>query len=302
MIIIDTEAKKTLLIAIICLNLMQLPAVSVKQLKNNDSINEFQISADVIRFEEVIPLSIDPAFFEQYGADPFDDDSYYKVNAYGIDVGEGVILIDCGDEALAKNLYKSVKKAFKKPIMAVYLTHGHADHAGGGSYFQNNGVPVYAPQYDMPIIASGALVPGMAIPDEFTYEPYSPEFLYEYSDIAPGFTYVPTPGHTMGSVSIMYHSEHGSYLFTGDTIMEMPGTDPLDQSFTLSIFTAYNNWLMDQDPAYPEFMYWWQFSLGTLGSTVSDVGTVCPGHDSSYESAYASSYICFTRSMLESFS
>ena len=113
---------------------------------------------------------------------------------------------------------------------------------------------------------------------------------------------MPTPGHTMGSVSIMYHSEHGSYLFTGDTIMEMPGTDPLDQSFTLSIFTAYNNWLMDQDPAYPEFMYWWQFSLGTLGSTVSDVGTVCPGHDSSYESAYASSYIWFTSSMLGSFS
>jgi len=299
---IDTRAKKTLLIAFFCLNLLQLPAASGKQFKKNDSINEFRISADVIRFEEVIPLNIDPAFFEQYGVDPFDDGSYYNVNAYGIDVGEGVILIDCGDEALAKNLYKSVKKAFKKPIIAVYLTHGHADHAGGGSYFQNNGVPVYASQYDIPIIASGASVPNMAIPDEFTYEPYIPEFLYEYSVIAPGFAIVPTPGHTMGSVSIMYHSEHGSYLFTGDAILEMPGTDPLDQSFTLSMFTAYNNWLMDQDPAYPEFMYWWQFSLGMLGSTVSDVGTVCPGHDASYESAYASGYIGSTSSLLESFS
>ena len=84
--------------------------------------------------------------------------------------------------------------------------------------------------------------------------------------------------------------------------MEMSGTDPLDQSFTLSMFTAYNNWLMDQDPAYPEFMYWWQFSLEMLGSTVSDVGTVCPGHDASYESAYASGYIGFTSSLLESFS
>jgi len=113
---------------------------------------------------------------------------------------------------------------------------------------------------------------------------------------------LPITGHTMGSVSLMYQSEHGSYLFTGDTIMEMPGTDPLDQSFTLSMFTAYNNWLMDQAPAYPEFMYWWQFSLGTLGSTVSYVDTICPGHDAPYDSAYALGYIEFTRAMLNSFS
>jgi glyoxylase-like metal-dependent hydrolase (beta-lactamase superfamily II) len=300
--LIDTRTKKTILIALICLNLMQLPAVNGAQFKKNDSIDEYQISVDIIRFEEVIPLNIDPAFFEQNGVDPFDEGSYYKANVYGIDIGEGVILIDCGEELLAQNLSKSVRKAFKKPVLAIYLTHGHADHAGAGSYFQSKGVPVYAPLYDVPILSSGASVPGMNIPDEFTYEPYQPEFIYEYSDLAQGFSYVPTPGHTMGSVSLMYQSEHGVYLFTGDTVMEMPGTDPFDQSFTLSMFTAHNNWLMDQDPAYPEFMYWWQFSLGTLGSTVSYVDTVCPGHDAPYESAYALGYIKFTRAILNSFS
>ena len=284
-----------LIFILIIINMLVTPIfiVSAKQYKKNDSIEEYVISNDIMRFEETIVLNIPP----EYGME-LPEGSYYKVNVYGIDVGEGIILVDCGDEDQAKELYKSVKKAFKKPILAVYLTHGHVDHAGAGSYFQRKGVPVYSYSYEVPLIQAGAYDPSYPAPDQFTYEGYTPDFMYEYAEEAEGFTIEYTPGHTMGSVSIRYDSECGSYLFTGDSIFEAPSMDPLDYSFTLSWYTAYQIWEFSNMPGYPDFIGTWQLSVSYLGMIAPSVDTVCPEHGAEYPSAYAASYLDVTSMIL----
>ena len=285
--------RSNYILSIIIITILVTPTISVsaKRFKKHDSIEEYVISDNIIRFEETILLNIPP----EYGME-LPEGAYYKVNIYGIDVGDGVVLIDCGDEDYVKNLYKSVKKAFKKPVIAVYLTHGHADHAGGGAYFQKKNVPVYSHSYEVPLIKSGAY--GSSVPDQFTYTGYTPDFNYTDVDLD-GFTIVYTPGHTMGSVSISYESDEGSYLFTGDTIFESPSEDLLDFSFTLSWYTALQLWELSNTSEYPDFIGTWQTSVSYLGSLIPSDGTVCPGHGTEYPGIYAPSYLGLTTMILD---
>ena len=279
-----------ILITIIIASLLITPALSVsaKQYKKNDDITEYRLSRNVIRFEEKILLDI-----PEYGIDP-SLGAYYTVNVYGIDVGRGVILIDCGDEVLAKDLYKSVRKAFKKPVLAVYLTHGHADHAGAGAYFQRKRVPIYASMYDASLIEIGADDPYTNPPEAFTYTGYTPDFLYENDPVWWNFGYEYTEGHTMGSVSLTYDGWCDSYIFTGDAIMEMPTEDPLDYTFTLSWYTASGLYELSQMPEFPDFIGTWMTSVVEMYTLVPKYDTVCPGHGPEYSSAYASGYLDFT--------
>jgi hydroxyacylglutathione hydrolase len=278
------SSKLLLTMIIVTVLIVPMASVSAKEFKKNDSINEYPISRNVIRFEEIIPLNIPP----EYGY-PIPSGAYYMVNIYGIDVGRGVILIDSGDEAQAHQLYQSVKKAFKEPIIAVYLTHGHADHAGGGSYFQSKGIPVYSSLYEAPMIEVGAANPYMDVPDAFTYTGYMPDYSYDVDGVADGFTVLPTPGHTLGSVSIEYASAFGTYLFTGDTILENPGADQNDYSYTLSLFTAVQLYYLA-----PSLIDMWQYSITYLETAVPSIGTVCPGHGVTYSGTEALGYLGVT--------
>ncbi len=282
------SAKLILSMIIITILIVPTASVSAKKHQQSDSIDEYPISKKIIRFEETIPLNIPP----EYGY-PIPAGAYYKVNVYGINVGKGVILIDSGDEDQAKQLYQSVMKAFNKPVIAVYLTHGHADHAGGGSYFQDKGIPVYSSIYEAPIIEAGANNPYYPLPDVFTYTPYTPDYSYEYADEAHGFTVMDTSGHTPGSVSIEYRQGHTEYLFTGDTIFETPSEDQLDFSFTLSWNTAYQLWQLD-----PSSITTWMNSVSYLESLVQGIDTVCPGHGGVYSGTEALWYLGFTTQIL----
>ena len=290
---IKKRYRSKLILSLIIITILITPTISVsaKRFKKHDSIEEYVLSDDVIRFEEKIILNIPP----EYGME-LPEGAYYKVNIYGIDIGDGIVLIDCGDEDYAKNLYKSVRKAFKKPVLAVYLTHGHADHAGAGTYFQRKGVPVYSHSYEVPLIESGAYDP--SVPDQFTYTGFMPDYLYEYAEEEEGFSIIYTPGHTMGSVSISYNSDCGSYLFTGDTIFESPSEDPLDFSFTLSWYTAYQLWELSNTPGYPDFIGTWQMRVSYLGLIIPSYGTVCPGHGTDYSSLYDKNYYLGLTSMV----
>ena len=187
-------------------------------------------------------------------------------------------------------------KAFKKPVIAVYLTHGHADHSAGGAYLQKRGIPVYSHSYEVPLIESGAY--DHYAPDQFIYRGYTPDWLYDYVEEEEGFTILHTPGHTMGSVSISYQSDEGTYLFTGDNIFESPSEDPLDFSFTLSWYTALQLWELSNTPGYPDFIGTWQTSVYNLGLVIPSDGTVCPGHGAEYPGIYAPSYLDLTSMIL----
>ena len=293
---VQNKHNSKLFLSLILITILITPTISVsaKRFKKHDSIEEHIISENVIRFEEKIILNIPP----EYGME-LPEGAYYKVNIYGIDVGDGVVLIDCGDEDYVKNLYKSVRKAFKKPVIAVYLTHGHADHAGGGAYFQRKGIPVYSHSFEVPFIEAGASDPAYPAPDQFLYTGFTPDYNYTCAEEEEGFSIIHTPGHTMGSVSIKYESDGGSYLFTGDTIFEKPSPDPLDFSFTLSWYTAYQLWELSNTPGYPDFIGTWQMSVNHLGMIVPNADTVCPGHGADYPSAYAPPYLGLTSMILD---
>ena len=290
---LQKNQRSKLVLSIILVITLITPTISVsaKGFKKGKSIEVHEISEKIVRFEEKIILDIPP----EYGME-LPKRAYYKVNIYGIDVGDGVVLIDCGDEDYVRKLYRTVRKTFNKPVIAVYLTHGHADHAGGGAYLQKRRIPVYSHSYEAPLIESGAYDP--YAPDQFTYRGYTPDYNYSDVELIEGFSILHTPGHTMGSVSISYESEEMGYLFTGDTIFESPSEDPLDFSFTLSWYTALQLWELSNTPGYPDFIGTWQMSINYLEMIVPGADMICPGHGAEYPSLYSSSYLDLTSMIL----
>lgn len=220
----------------------------------------------IYRFEEFIDLS-----------DLFPG-SFYKANVYAVGTPDGLILIDCGAEDLYDLLMIEISKKFpKKPVVAVLLTHGHADHAGAGHYFLEEGVPVYAPIGDAYIIAMGNNFPG--VPEQFTYTGYQPTgFLYG-GDTIFGLRVLSTPGHTPGSISC--YNEITRVLFTGDTTISCQEDDTGfgDLTFEMEYFTML---FSDNDSLNAQ--------LGSLNGLLEralekQIKAILPGHNRSYYGA-----------------
>ena len=57
---------------------------------------------------------------------------------------EGWVLVDTGTRAEAIALRGEVQRLATRPIVAVFNTHFHDDHAGGNAVYRGMGVPVYA--------------------------------------------------------------------------------------------------------------------------------------------------------------
>jgi len=102
------------------------------------------------------------------------------------------ILIDTSSTQNAKELVETLKKLNLSPeeIDIVILTHNHPDHIGGVSLFPD-GI-FYANKFDFPV-------------DKFN----DIHFLK-----IPEFKIIKTPGHTVGSICILYDD----VLFSGDTL------------------------------------------------------------------------------------
>jgi len=286
-----------LILTIIIVSMLITPVLSASAKKYDESstVPAYPITKKVIRFEERLTLN-----FTEWGGMSLPEGAYYTVNVYGVDVGKGVILIDSGDDDLAPELYKSVTAAFNKPILAVYLTHYHSDHAGGGLYFQTMGIPVYAPASEMGFIYAGANPFGEPLPPDFTYDGYMPDYSYEESELYPRFEIIPDAGHTMGQVAIQYRHGHTMYLFSAYTILPMPD-DPynLDITDMVTMMTAVQNY----QNSVPEYdLYGTQ--LATLNGLLETVGCydyVLTGHIDPMDSTTALGYIQYTIEVLESF-
>ena len=142
-------------------------------------------------------------------------------------------MIDAGLPAQARELEAAIKAVGVDPasIAAVIITHGHADHAGGASYFKETyGAQIVAGRGDHDMLESGVNNP--ICPTDFIarareeqdlgarYAPTAVDHWVEAEAIELGplagieGTILPLPGHTPGSLVVIV----GEAAFVGDLI------------------------------------------------------------------------------------
>jgi len=250
------ERKKTvrkitisLILALITFTVL-IPLTPAKAQPDFEKIEVYDLGDGIWRFEEYIN-------YIDYSISSDAVVGYYKVNIYAIESEDKLILIDSGVEHLAGWLHSNITSATGKSPNAVLLTHAHADHAGGAAYFHVMGAEVYTHLWSQYLIFIGMnfslIDPTYAylVNPNFVYTPgYAPINLYDLTD--PGveslllidgaeFIIIWTPGHSPGSVSIIYNNPSGKYLlFTGDTTMPRPEDDdpvPFDLTYELDYWT-----------------------------------------------------------------
>lgn len=133
-------------------------------------------------------------------------------NCYVLTKNNKAIIIDPG---LRTDKILEVLKEKNLSPEVVLLTHGHFDHIYSAKALQNMGAKVYISEIDGPKLFSSELNIGyfcgykdvpIAVPDGFLVEGKT-KFLDEEFEI------IFTPGHTSGSVCIVYKDN----FFTGDT-------------------------------------------------------------------------------------
>lgn len=131
-------------------------------------------------------------------------------NAYILDYGEGVLLIDPGAD------YVRIKAlAAEKPVTHVLLTHAHYDHIGAVAAFQREGAKVCLHKDDVELLQGAG---NLAALFGACLNYFKPDVILqggETLDIGGNkLEVLHTPGHTAGSVCYVF----GDTIFSGDTL------------------------------------------------------------------------------------
>lgn len=166
--------------------------------------------------------------------------SVHTCNAYYIK--DKKILIDTGTISVAKNLKKSLP-ILSEDIVYVFFTHLHYDHIGAFNLFFN------ARQFaSKEAIESFKANPAQTIYDTETVllAETEPLNLEKYDDTILhnlGFEIIKTPGHTNGSICLIYEDVDKRIIFSGDTVFnpemttigrtDLPTSSPRDMQVSL---------------------------------------------------------------------
>ena len=130
----------------------------------------------------------------------------YQTNTYLVwdEASSACVVIDPGYES--DTILLEAKKLGKE-IAAILLTHGHFDHVGG--------VRELAAEVDCPVYLHEA---ELSMPPQMTAGPLYYTHTYsegDFVDVAGlAFKVIHTPGHTPGSVCLLYEN----VIFSGDTL------------------------------------------------------------------------------------
>jgi glyoxylase-like metal-dependent hydrolase (beta-lactamase superfamily II) len=157
------------------------------------------------------------------------------VNAYAIEDGDGVTLIDTGLPQRAPRVAATLREIehSTSDVGTILITHHHSDHVGSlNDMVRLTGAAVYVHPADAPIVRGDRPPPGpnrdklsgrilgvmimrlkssRADPAQVDHELVDGEDL----DIAGGIRAVHTPGHTAGQTSFLWN-RHGGVLIAGD--------------------------------------------------------------------------------------
>lgn len=142
-----------------------------------------------------------------------------RLNVYVLETPDGLCLVDCGPFDLYADLRALLAKSFPgKRIQRIYITHGHADHAGAGGRCANDGIEIWAADGDRQMLRNGG---PDGVPALFRYPGFEPTHSLAQGDrirLAGGreLEVVSLPGHTEGSVG--FHDAEAQVLLCGDAL------------------------------------------------------------------------------------
>ncbi|MFH1754562.1 MAG: MBL fold metallo-hydrolase [Candidatus Latescibacterota bacterium] len=128
------------------------------------------------------------------------------------------IVIDAGGEG--ERILDAIEKE-KLDIKAIVNTHAHIDHVSALSVVASaKPVPVLMHEGDMPIfnnLSTQAAMFGVSAPEDIEITRFirSGDTI-EFGDITGGVIH--TPGHSPGSISLIFRGENPQVIFTGDTL------------------------------------------------------------------------------------
>lgn len=155
-----------------------------------------------------------PMKIETYVVGSVQTNCYFAINE---DTKE-TLIVDPG--ASAGRLAEILKQEQLKPV-AILLTHGHFDHAGGAAELAAHfGIKVYAEEHEKETLDTPSLNLSSWDGRALTY--HADEFFRDEQEIdLAGFhiRVFHTPGHTVGGCC--YYFPYQNTLFSGDTLFHM---------------------------------------------------------------------------------
>ncbi len=157
------------------------------------------------------------------------------VNAYILgERGGPWVLVDAGIPGFAKTILRLTEERQGRPPEAVILTHGHFDHVGSlAALLEEWDVPVYAHPLELPYLTGESAYPppdsgaGLGLmtltspllpAGPFDFRP-NVQALPQNGEVpgAPGWRWLPTPGHAPGHVSLWREADRS--LIAGDAFV-----------------------------------------------------------------------------------
>jgi hydroxyacylglutathione hydrolase len=154
-------------------------------------------------------------------------------NVYLLSGGEELALVDAGAGPGEDRILDNVRSLGYEPerIKHIFLTHAHADHAGGAaSLTERLGARVYLSELEREALES-ADEEALGLPIARRNGYYPEDYRLRACKVDVGLrgderlrcgdlelTVIPTPGHSAGSVCFLTETEEGAALFAGDTV------------------------------------------------------------------------------------
>lgn len=151
---------------------------------------------------------------------------------YLIDGGNDAIMIDCGVGIEPERLKQNVEKVMEwSKVSRVICTHSHADHAGGSTYFQQEGKEVWLSEVeyewmqhkiDEVELALQLAINSGGYPEGYRFNYFEPDYLMKEEDRIKCGSLVLQPihvkGHSPGMFCFYMEGSDKNILFSGDTV------------------------------------------------------------------------------------